>query len=259
MQLIDNEDHNESITFDLAAEETNGDISDKVYQYLINVRVIAAILANVFWNQIKILIRTRVHYDRELFNYEEYRKTGMMDNRLLKNILFMASSKGCKVLVAEYFKFQKKHQAEVQDVEIELNTSGKITHNLNLLSMHVRNIWLADQSIDIEPVLLVYFQRMATSKQSKDTLSKISKQFWKDLKHEYRELTCNLSQILCSILRLFQGQGLLMMSSQAFAPIPGSVSIDLQINQSFMQFMCMITCDHLIEEHSKFVFTLVRR
>lgn len=60
VQLTDNEDHNESITFDLAAEEVIGDISGKVYHYLINVRVIAAILANVFWNQIKILIRTRV-------------------------------------------------------------------------------------------------------------------------------------------------------------------------------------------------------
>ena len=129
VQLTDNEDHNESITFDLAAEEVIGDISGKVYHYLINVRVIAAILANVFWNQIKILIRTRVQYDKELFNYEEYRKTGMMDNRLLKNTLFMASSKGCKVLVAEYFKFQRKHEAEVRDVEIELNTSGKITQN----------------------------------------------------------------------------------------------------------------------------------
>jgi len=36
-------------------------------------RVIALILGNVFWNQIAILVRTRVVYDKELFNFEEYR------------------------------------------------------------------------------------------------------------------------------------------------------------------------------------------
>ena len=41
------------------------------YQYLINVRVIAALLANVFWNQIRILVRERVNYERK-FDYEEY-------------------------------------------------------------------------------------------------------------------------------------------------------------------------------------------
>ena len=45
----------------------------KVFRYLLNMRVIALILGNVFWNQIAILVRTRVVYDKELFNFEEYR------------------------------------------------------------------------------------------------------------------------------------------------------------------------------------------
>jgi len=77
-----------------------------LFRYLINVRVIAVILAKIWWNQIKILIRTRVVYDRELFNYEEYRKKGMNDQRLIKNTMFMPSQpKGCKTLVGEFFKF----------------------------------------------------------------------------------------------------------------------------------------------------------
>ena len=63
----------------------------RLLRYILNVRVIAVILANIWWNQIKILIRTRVQYDRDLFNYEEYRKKGMNDQRLIKNTLFMPS------------------------------------------------------------------------------------------------------------------------------------------------------------------------
>ena len=70
-------------------------------------RVIAVILGNVFWNQIAILVRTRVVYDRELFNFEEYRQRGMTDNRLVKNTLFLASCKGGKNMVMEFFKFHQ--------------------------------------------------------------------------------------------------------------------------------------------------------
>ena len=63
----------------------------RIFRYLLNVRVIGVILANIFWNQIKYLIRERVQYDRDLFNYEEYRQIGLSDKRLIKNTLFMES------------------------------------------------------------------------------------------------------------------------------------------------------------------------
>ena len=80
-------------------------VSSQVFQYLLNLRIIATVLANIFWNQIRTLIRQRVDYDREKFNYEMYRQRGMNDNRLLKNILLLPSVKGCKLLVGEFFKF----------------------------------------------------------------------------------------------------------------------------------------------------------
>ena len=45
---------------------------------------------------------------------------------------------------------------------------------------------------------------MAVKKQAKDALSKVSKQFWKDLKHNYRQIN-NFDLILRYILRLFDG------------------------------------------------------
>ena len=66
-------------------------ILSRIFRYLLNIRVIGVILANIFWNQIKYLIRERVQYDRDLFNYEEYRQIGLSDKRLIKNTLFMES------------------------------------------------------------------------------------------------------------------------------------------------------------------------
>jgi len=62
----------------------------------------AAILANVFLNQIKILIQKRVTYDREIFNFEAYQSHGMNDDRLISKVIFMQSGKH---LMKEYFTF----------------------------------------------------------------------------------------------------------------------------------------------------------
>jgi len=109
---------------------------------------------------------------------------------------------------------------------------------------------------------------MAHSKQSKDTLSRVARQFFKELKANYRLLS-NLSKIVVYCMKLFEGQGQLMMSSQAtclasggqnkpVAAAVGPLQVDQQINQSFIQFMFMNFCDSLVEEHQKYVFTLVR-
>ena len=78
---------------------------ETIYRLLLNARSIAIVLANVFWNQIRLLVKTRVVYDRDLFNYEQYRQQGMCDSRLLKNTLLITRSKASKSLVGEYFKF----------------------------------------------------------------------------------------------------------------------------------------------------------
>ena len=73
--------------------------------YILNVRVIAALLANILWNQFKLIVRERVVFDRDLFDYEEYLLKGRHDGRLLRDYVFLKSSKGSKALVAEYFSF----------------------------------------------------------------------------------------------------------------------------------------------------------
>ena len=120
----------------------------RIFRYLLNVRVIGIILANILWNQIKYLIRERVHYDKDLFNYEEYRQIGLSDKRLIKNALFMDSAVGSKFLVKEFFMYQKKrfaNDSKLYDDHLHINTQAKLTHNLNLLSLHVENLFYIDQ------------------------------------------------------------------------------------------------------------------
>ena len=121
--------------------------------------MIAVILANVFWNQIKILVRERVLYDRDDFNYEEYLQRGQRDNRLICNTLFRPAIKGSKNLVAEFFKYQKDKFNLIRDQPLSLLSSDRIIHNLNLLSIHVESLYkIHKNAVDIEPILLVFFQ-----------------------------------------------------------------------------------------------------
>lgn len=75
----------------------------KIMAFLSNVREIVGIMMNVLFNQIKILIRQRVTYSREDFNFEEYLSKAMSDDRLVRSTLFHRSG---KQLIAEFFKFQ---------------------------------------------------------------------------------------------------------------------------------------------------------
>jgi hypothetical protein len=74
----DDEANQEYMNIDLYQDDSDSK-NESTFKYLLNMRVISAILANLFWNHIKILIRQRVNYDREIFNYEEYKQRGMND------------------------------------------------------------------------------------------------------------------------------------------------------------------------------------
>lgn len=144
----------------------------------------------------------------------------MNDARLLKNTIFMASVKGCKNLVAEFFKFQRKPEVSelLGGCELLLNTGDKIKVNLGMLCMHISNIRKVDFVVDTEPMLLVLFQKMAQKKISKDLLSLVSRQFFKEIKQKYRTIT-NLSTLIIYVLKLFESQGDLMLSSNhCYAP-----------------------------------------
>lgn len=112
-------------------------------------RVIALVLGNIFWNQISILVRSRVTYDRDMFNYEEYRQRGMTDNRLVKNTFFMPAGKGAKNMVVEFFKFHLKENM----VDIQIRNSDKFIHNFNVMATHVVGLEKVEKIVDIEPIL----------------------------------------------------------------------------------------------------------
>ena len=90
-------------TFDIIDSHPPGTaIEMKLLRFLLNTREIVGILSNLWFNQIKILVNTRVQYSREDFNFESYLSFAMHDERLVRNAFFCKSG---KQLVAEYFKF----------------------------------------------------------------------------------------------------------------------------------------------------------
>ena len=102
---------------------------------------------------------------------------------------------------------------------------------------------------------------MALTKNSKDALSKVSKQFFKDLKLNYRFIE-DLGQVLRTIMKIFEAQDILMQSGHScYSQNVKSeqMVVDQRINLSFIQFMMMNLCDRLSEEHQKFMFSLVSR
>ena len=92
----------EEITFEIVDESPTADIMERIKVFLMNVRQIIAIMVNIMNNQIKILIRKRVEYSKELFNYEVYMSHALNDNRFVRNVIFEKSG---KQMLAEYFKF----------------------------------------------------------------------------------------------------------------------------------------------------------
>jgi hypothetical protein len=77
---------------------------DKVGIFLQNVRSIIAIMGNLLYNQIKIIINTRVNYSRDNFNYETYLPKAISDQKLVKGVFFTLNGKN---LVGEYFRYHK--------------------------------------------------------------------------------------------------------------------------------------------------------
>ncbi|CDW79194.1 UNKNOWN [Stylonychia lemnae] len=81
----------------------------QIMTFLQNLRVIIGILANIMNNQIKILIRQRVVYSKELFNFESYLSLAMNDKKLVRETIFI---KNGKTLMKEYFTFHLKQTNE---------------------------------------------------------------------------------------------------------------------------------------------------
>ncbi len=96
-------DYDEDQTFEIL-DSTPSEFThaDRVVQFLNNIRSMVSLLANFLNNQIKIIVKQRVIYSKELFNYEKYMSLGMHDDRLVRSAVFCKSG---KAIVGEYFKF----------------------------------------------------------------------------------------------------------------------------------------------------------
>ena len=122
---------------------------DKVGIFLQNVKSIIAIMGNLLYNQIKIIINTRVNYSRDDFNYETYLPKAISDQKLVKGVFFSLSGKN---LVGEYFKYHKV-QTDPKLTKFEMRTNNDIAILIVKLVTHVRELSHVNSCYDLEPLL----------------------------------------------------------------------------------------------------------
>eukprot|EP00347_Sterkiella_histriomuscorum_P007334 403349349 len=181
--------------------EKSHPIELKVQTFLGNVRIFTALVSYVFYNQIRILVRQRVNYSREIFNFESYCSIGLSDDRLLRNMLFM---KNGKKVIGEFFKFQSKIKTTDSSLlGFEKLTYDQLNQFVNNLALHVNELWKIQQLLDIESLLLVYFSTMSEKQPPKDALSKVSKNFFKEFKMNYRKYD-NVYEMFKTIYKFFE-------------------------------------------------------
>jgi hypothetical protein len=92
--------------------------------------------------------------------------------------------------------------------------------------------------VKIEPLLLVFFCELNLQLIPKEAMSSVSRQFWTELKQNYR--SPDFAQTLIDVHHFFEW-------------------LDIQPDvRSWIHFQIMITCEKLIEEHANFTYTVLR-
>lgn len=87
--------------------------------------------------------------------------------------------------------------------------------------------------IDIEPLFISYFSDLSDQTISKDALSKVTKNFFKEFKMDYR-MHCehgHFVNVLRTMYHFYEGH-------------------KSETVRSFFQFMIAITCERLADDHS---------
>ncbi len=164
-------------------------------------------MSNVLLNELAVLVRERVVYDRELFNFEEYHARGLTDQRLISDILFLGckrqgkAPRNGKFLMSEFYTYQDKQMHE------PLFTANQVTNFLAHLSQHVGKLNEVSAVIDIEPLLIAYYSDLSGQTISKDALSKVCKNFFKEFKSDYRRHSENgqFTKVLRTMHHFFEG------------------------------------------------------
>jgi len=194
-----------------------------------NLRELVAILLTVFENQVAAIIQNVV-YDKELFNYEEYKARGLATQKTLTKLVFLRSGKH---LVQEYYKMQ----ADLPFHKLFSNYE-RVQSYLAHMTVHLPTLFKIEslQFVPLEPILLVFYSNLSPTMVAKDGLSKVSKNFFKDLKLNYRRP--EFAQTLIDVHRFFEWHD--------------------ESVRSFIHFQIMITCENLIEEHANFTYTVLR-
>lgn len=209
--------------------------------WLSNARTIAVLLAKVLFCWLKKLVSTRVVYDRDLFNFEEYSSKCLSDNRLINRTLYATTTSlpnkmpPGKHLMGEFFRFIEQNV----EPDPEMRSVCNLSHFIYHLALHIPRIHAGSLQIDTEPILIVYFSSLTRINISKDALSKVSKTFFKELKMHYRRLGPGFTTMLTNLCNFFGGH-----ESQTVA--------------SFWQFMIMNVCERIADEHASFVFTILK-
>lgn len=121
----------------------------------------------------------------------------------------------------------------------KLRTPNQLTTFLSHLASHVPKLNRISKKIEIEPMLLVYFSHLTYTSISKDSLSKVSKTFFKELKMNYRQLQADFASILCDMSAFFLGHESITVAS-------------------FWQFMVAVTIERVADEHAHFIFTILK-
>jgi hypothetical protein len=120
--------------------------------YLLNLRQLTGLLTNIFLNQVSVLVN-QVKYDKELFNYEEYKARALQTHKNLTRLVFMTNA---KLLVQDYYK---KRAASTEGEEKLIHTPRKIHSFLSHFALHLPTLRKIEAVpfLHIEPLLLVFF------------------------------------------------------------------------------------------------------
>lgn len=122
---------------------------DRIYAFLLNTRETVAILTNLLINQIKLLIRMRVMYSRDEFNFENYHQIAMSDERTVAGQFFIKSG---KALVGDFFKFQQTVKDKA-NLNFELTTYNEVYMVLHSITPHLKDLYQVHNMFGIESLL----------------------------------------------------------------------------------------------------------
>jgi hypothetical protein len=108
------------------------------------------------------------------------------------------------------------------------------------MASHVKELSRVQKFFDLEPLFLVYFSFMTDKIVTKDALSKVSRNFYKEFKMNYNRLSCStVTYCMVTLLKFFE-TGL------------------TETVRSYFQFNLIILCETLAQEQFKLALQVTK-